>query len=198
MLRCNAECTRGKKNQQKTIFEGSFVIILVHSLTSGSQTTEDGGHRVNMSLKSVLSKKKNRSTPLIPYTENKNKLKNTYYYSIFSFLLLQSSSICRRIWQCTGRYYRRHQNMSCKELQQQNPKFSVKSLLEVPLSEMTTTPSKLNRNTSWLWLYQLAASAFSATGSAGPSWGRCHQRVHWRVRIRVQEIYLQHTFYSSH
>lgn len=47
-----------KLKKEKAFFEGSFVIILVHSLTSGSQITEDGGHRVNMSLKNVLSKKK--------------------------------------------------------------------------------------------------------------------------------------------
>lgn len=144
--------------------------------------------------------KKNRSTPLIPYTENKNKLKNTYYHSTFSFLLLQSPSIGRRIWQCTGKILQKAPEYELQWITTTKSKIlSNVTVGSTSLREKTKLPSKLNRITSWSWLYQLslAASAFSATGSAGPSWGRCHQCVHWRIRLRVQEIYLQHTFYSS-
>lgn len=144
-----------KLKKKASIFKGSFVIILVHSLTSGSQITADGGHRVNMSLKNVLSNK-NRFTPLIPYTENKNKNKknkNTYYHSIFSFLLLQSPSIGRRIWQSTGKILQKAPEHELQQITTTTSKLlSCVTVGSASLSEMTKTPSKLNRNTSWPWL----------------------------------------------
>lgn len=120
------------KKKKASIFKGSFVIILVHSLTSGSQITADGGHRVNMSLKNVLSNK-NRSTPLILYTENKNKNKNKQKHLSQHVFLPPSAKPFHRQKNLQARYYRRPQSMSCNKLQQQHPNFSVVSLLEVPL-----------------------------------------------------------------